>query len=44
MEKLRMQTLDGVQSNISKIAELFPECITEVKWGLKIPPPIVKIS
>ena len=31
MDKLRMQTLDGVQDNISKIAELFPECITECK-------------
>ena len=26
-----MQTADGVQDNISRIAELFPECITEVK-------------
>ena len=25
-----MQTADGVQDNISRIAELFPECITEV--------------
>ncbi len=33
MNKLRMQTLDGVQDNISKIANLFPECITEVKNG-----------
>lgn len=31
MEKLKMQTADGVQDNISRIAELFPECITEVK-------------
>ena len=30
MEKLKMQTTDGVQDNISRIAELFPECITEV--------------
>ena len=30
MEKLKMQTADGVQDNISRIAELFPECITEV--------------
>ena len=29
MEKLKMQTTDGVQDNISRIAELFPECITE---------------
>ena len=26
-----MQTTDGVQDNINKIAELFPECITECK-------------
>ena len=30
MDKLKMQTADGVQGNISRIAELFPECITEV--------------
>ena len=30
MEKLKMQTVDGVQDNISRIVELFPECITEV--------------
>ena len=29
MDKLKMQTADGVQDNISRIAELFPECITE---------------
>ena len=29
MEKLRMQTCDGVQDNIRKIAELFPDCVTE---------------
>ena len=31
MDKLKMQTTDGVQDNISRIAELFPECIIEVK-------------
>ena len=31
MDKLKMQTLDGVQDNISKIAELFPECVTEAR-------------
>ena len=30
MDKLKRQTADGVQDNISRIAELFPECITEV--------------
>ena len=30
MEKLKMKNEDGVQDNISRIAELFPECITEV--------------
>ena len=29
MDKLRMQTPDGVQDNIDKIATLFPGCITE---------------
>lgn len=29
MDKLKMQTLDGVQRNIDKIAVLFPNCITE---------------
>ena len=29
MDKLKMQTADGVQDNIGRIAELFPECITE---------------
>ncbi len=29
-----MRTSDGVQDNISKIAELFPECITECKEKL----------
>ena len=29
MDKLKMQTLDGVQNNIDKIAALFPNCITE---------------
>lgn len=31
MDKLRMQTLDGVQGNIDKISALFPNCITERK-------------
>lgn len=31
MNKLRMQTLNGVQDNIDKIAALFPNCITERK-------------
>lgn len=31
MDKLKMQTADGVQDNISRIAELFPECVTEVR-------------
>lgn len=29
MDKLRMQTLDGVQDNIDKIAALFPNCILQ---------------
>ena len=34
-----MQTLDGVQDNISKIAELFPECVTEAMEEILPPPP-----
>ena len=34
MDKLKMQTADGVQDNIGRIAELFPECITECKETL----------
>ncbi len=30
VDKLRMQSLDGVQDNIQKIGALFPECVTEV--------------
>ena len=29
MEKMKMESIDGVQSNIEKIAELFPNVITE---------------
>ena len=31
MEKLKMQTPDGVEMNLDKIAQLFPECITETR-------------
>lgn len=31
MDKLRMETADLAQSNIEKIATLFPSCITEVR-------------
>ena len=31
MEKLRMQTQDGVATNIDKVAALFPNCITETR-------------
>ena len=31
MEKLHMQTQDGVAANIDKIAALFPNCITETR-------------
>ena len=34
-----MQTIDGVQDNIAKIAELFPECITEVVEDSQNTPP-----
>ena len=42
MDKLKMQTIDGVQNNIAKIAELFPECITEVIEETQITPPMGK--
>lgn len=29
MEKMRMESFDRTQSNVDKIAELFPNCITE---------------
>ena len=29
MDKLRMQTANGVESNVSKVAQLFPNCVTE---------------
>lgn len=33
MEKLHMQSADGVQVNIGKIASLFPDCVTETIVG-----------
>ena len=30
MQKLKMQSHDVIGSNIEKIAELFPNCVTEV--------------
>ena len=33
MDKLRMQSADGVQDNIQKIAALFPNCVTETIVG-----------
>ena len=32
MEKMRMETLDLVASNVDKIEELFPNCITEMTY------------
>lgn len=29
MDKLRMQSSNGVENNITKIAQLFPDCVTE---------------
>ncbi len=31
MEKMRMESPDGVQTNVEKIAALFPNCVTEAK-------------
>lgn len=33
MEKLNMQSTDGVQANIEKIASLFPDCVIETITG-----------
>lgn len=33
MEKLRMTSADGTQQNIAAIAQLFPQCVTEVRDG-----------
>lgn len=30
MEKMKMETVDEVSLNVKKIAELFPNCVTEV--------------
>ena len=31
MEKMRMESLDGTQQNIERIAALFPNCVTEAR-------------
>lgn len=31
MEQLKMQSMDVIGSNIEKIAQLFPSCVTEFK-------------
>ena len=31
MSKLKMQTVDGIDANVEKIAALFPNCVTEVR-------------
>ncbi len=31
MEKMRMESVDGMNRNIEKLAELFPNCVTEAK-------------
>ena len=33
MDKLRMQSTNGVQENIEKIQSLFPDCVTETIDG-----------
>ena len=35
MDKLKMQTADGTMQNIERIAQLFPNCVTEVMKGGK---------
>ena len=32
MEKMRMESLDMTAHNIDKIAELFPDCVTEALY------------
>ena len=36
MEKMNMQSADGVQANIEKIASLFPDCVTETITGYEL--------
>jgi adenine-specific DNA-methyltransferase len=36
MEKLDMQSLDGVNENIERLAALFPLCVTETAEGKAI--------
>jgi adenine-specific DNA-methyltransferase len=31
MKKMKMETIDGVSVNVEKIAEIFPNCVTEAK-------------
>ena len=31
MERLKMQTMSGIESNVEKIAALFPNCVTETR-------------
>lgn len=33
MDKLKMETPDLIQSNIEKLAALFPACVTEMRGG-----------
>lgn len=35
MDKMKMETVDGVSRNIDRIAEIFPNCITEVADGTR---------
>ena len=35
MEKLKLHSPDFTQANIAKLAELFPNCVTEIKDGQK---------
>ena len=34
MEKMKMHSMNKINDNVRKLAELFPECLTEV-----LPPP-----
>lgn len=36
MDKLRMQSTNGVQENIEKIQLLFPDCVTDLDTGFHV--------
>ena len=43
MEKMKMHSMNKVNENVRKLAELFPECVTEIIKETNTPPCIRKI-